>query len=233
MLTRCFLIIKPRSLNLGISWHADYFERSGIATVLHPSVIEMIEAQFVYLTRCFNYAVNKEIGAFPSSSSFNLNIWQSFLDLSEIQCPITGLLYNEDLSLDTNVSGCELIHRIGTPVISGAHLSTRLLLNQETADDENELTDTELFRETSESRLLHRLLLDYFDLHPHARDGFNIAVYRNKSIQRHNIRNSTNKKIRRRRNKTMVRHSNTNMERLSTNRRPNELFTERNRSRKK
>lgn len=184
MLTRCFLIIQPRSVASRDGWHADHFERSGITTILHPSVIEMLEAQIVYLTRCFNYAINKELRANSTSNSFNPIIWETYVNLSEIQSPLTGLLYNENKNLDTNVRGNELIHRIGIPLNSEAPLSTRLIMNyQEDSDDENELTDTELFRMNSESTLLLRLLLEYFDLHPHARDGLSIAVYRNKSLQ--------------------------------------------------
>jgi len=184
MLTRVFLIIQPRPERLGITWHADYYEKSGIATILHPSVIEMLEAQVVYLTRCFNYAVNKELTGTPSAESFKAHVWRTYVDLSEIQSPLTGLLFNEQLNLDANVRGQELIHRIGTPDTSNTPLSTRLLLQyNESTDDDNSLSDTEMFRETSESKLLLRLMQDYFDLHPHARDGLSIAVFRNKDIQ--------------------------------------------------
>ncbi len=45
------------------------------------------------------------------------------------------------------------------------------------------LNDSEIFQETSESRLLLRLMQDYFDLHPHARDGLSLSVFRNNDIQ--------------------------------------------------
>lgn len=183
MLTRSFLIIQPRSINLGVSWHANYYERSGIVTVLHPSIIEMLEAQIVYLFSCFNYATNKEFKNPISILSFDSSVWQTYLDLSEIQAPLTGLLFNEELNLDTNVRGHELIHRIGLPENFDAPLSTRLLLNYQDNYDDEDLSDSELFRETSESRLLLRFIQDYFDLHPHSRDGLSLAVYRNKSIQ--------------------------------------------------
>ncbi|HQG14220.1 MAG TPA: hypothetical protein PLT05_07685, partial [bacterium] len=54
MLTRAFLIVEPRPLNLDDTWHADVHERSGVATILHPSVVDMLEAQVIYLTRSFN-----------------------------------------------------------------------------------------------------------------------------------------------------------------------------------
>ena len=184
MLVRSFLVIQPRSKAYGDSWHADSYEQSGVATVLHPAVIEMLEAQLVFQSRCFNYAANKELRNPLSKKAFKPYVWRTFLDLSTIQTPLSGLLKDEADNLDTNVRGLELIHRIGTPEASDAPLSTRILMPyQDVFDDNGMLNDSEIFQETSESRLLLRLMQDYFDLHPHARDGLSLAVFRNKDIQ--------------------------------------------------
>ncbi|NCD34551.1 MAG: ATP-binding protein [Spartobacteria bacterium] len=184
MLTRAFLVVEPRSLSLDDTWHADAFEPSGVATILHPSVVEMLEAQVVYLTRCFNFSANKELSKTPSRDGFKAHIWRTYVDLSSIQSPLTGLLCDESKNLCADVRGNELIHRIGSSSRTDTPLSTRLLVqyNEGTEDDSN-LNDTEMFRETSESKLLLRLMQDYFDLHPHARDGLSIAVFRNKDVQ--------------------------------------------------
>ncbi|MRS01863.1 ATP-binding protein, partial [bacterium] len=173
-----------RSLNLDDTWHADVHERAGVATILHPSVVEMLEAQVVYLTRCFNFAANKELSKTPSRDGFKAHIWRTYVDLSSIQSPLTGLLSDESKNLCADVRGNELIHRIGSSSTTDTPLSTRLLIryNEGTEDDSN-LNDAEMFRETSESKLLLRLMQDYFDLHPHARDGLSIAVFRNKDVQ--------------------------------------------------
>lgn len=184
MLLRSFLILPRRAAGAGVVWHADPYEQSGIVTILHPALIEMLEAQILYLFSCFNYAVNKEIECDSRRESFKPHIWRTYVDLSEIQAPLSGLLYNEEQNLDTSVRGQELIHRIGSPAIGDATLSTRLLLTYgDNNDDEEVFSDSEMFRETSESKLLLRLMLDYFRLHPHARDGLSIAVFRNKDIQ--------------------------------------------------
>jgi len=184
MLVRSFLVIQIRPEGYRDTWHADIFEKSGVATVLHPAVIEMLEAQIVYQSRCFNYAVNKELKTKSPKEAFKAYIWRTFMDLSTIQSPLTGLLYNEAGNLNTNVRGRELIHRIGLPESSDAPLSTRILIPyQESLDANSVLNDSEIFKETSESRLLLRLMQDYFDLHPHARDGLSLAVFRNKDIQ--------------------------------------------------
>jgi len=184
MLLRSFLIVDRRDLGLGVAWHADHYEQSGIISILHPALLEMLEAQVHYLISCFNYAVNREIEGKSRREAFKPHIWRSYVDLSEIQGPLSGLLHNEELNLDTNVRGQELIHRIGSPASGDATLSTRLLLNYSDIPEEDEMSsDSEVFRETSESKLLLRLMLDYFRLHPHARDGLSLAVFRNKDIQ--------------------------------------------------
>ncbi|VEN73294.1 AAA-like domain protein [Candidatus Desulfarcum epimagneticum] len=184
MLVRSFLVIQPRSKAYGDSWHADSYEQSGVATVLHPAVIELLEAQLVFQSRCFNYAANKELKNPEPKKAFKPYAWRTFLDLSTIQTPLSGLLKDAADNLDTNVRGLELIHRIGKPEASEAPLSTRILMPyQDVFDDNGMLNDSEIFQETSESRLLLRLMQDYFDLHPHARDGLSLAVFRNKDIQ--------------------------------------------------
>ncbi|MCG8550542.1 MAG: hypothetical protein MI799_09100 [Desulfobacterales bacterium] len=184
MLVRAFLVIQPRSQNYADSWHADIFETSGVATILHPAVIEMLEAQVVYQARCFNYAVNKELCTTTPKAAFKAYVWRALTDFSTIQSPLTGLLQDIRGNIDTNVRGRELIHRIGSPEASEAPLSTRILKPyQENLDDNGTLNDSEIFQETSESRLLLRLMQDYFDLHPHARDGLSLSVFRNKDIQ--------------------------------------------------
>src|SRR5258708_17867215 len=78
--------------------------------------------------------------------------------------------------------GKNLIHRSGCATDSEASLTTRLLLRYD-AFDEDDISDTELFRQSRESMLLCRVLEDYRRLHPHADDGLAIAVYQNEDIQ--------------------------------------------------
>jgi len=183
MLLRAFLIIQQCDYGKSTAWHSNPFEPSGIVTVLHPALLEMLEAQIIYLITCFNYAVDNEIKSDSRRNSFKQHIWRTYLDLAEIQTPLTGLLHNEDQNLDTNIRGQELIHRIGSMTSANATLSTRLLLNYSDMPDDEEVSDTEMFFETSESKHLLRLMLDYFRLHPHARDSLNLAVFRNDDIQ--------------------------------------------------
>ena len=183
MLLRVFLIVQRRRSGLGSAWSTELHERSGIVTVLHPATLEMLEAHVLFLFSCFNAAGAAEIRREERRRAFAENIWSGYVDLASIQSPIMGLLYNEDRNLDTNVRGSDLIHRIGSPEEREATLSTRLLVRYDNSNEDEQVGDAELFRESRESKLLFRLMMDYFRLHPHARDGLNLAVYRNQDIQ--------------------------------------------------
>ncbi len=180
MLMRAFLMVAPRD-GSSQAWVADPFERSGIATVLHPSVLEMLCDHILYLFACFNYAAPRE-WRFGSRNAFPLSMWQDYLDLAAVQMPISGLIGDQNRIVDTQVRGQELLHRIGSPTADMAPLSTRLLLRYEGFDDDD-IADAEMFAETRESRLLDNILSDYLAIHPHARDGISLAIYRNKDIQ--------------------------------------------------
>ena len=183
MLMRMFLIVQQRSAGLGAAWQTEPFERSGVATVLHPAVLEMLEAQVVFLFSCFNAAAATELQREDRRKAFAGKTWSGYVDLASIQTPVAGLLYNADLNLDTNIHGQELVHRIGSPEDREATLSTRLLVRYDDVADDEEVTDAEMLRESRESKLLFRLMLDYYRLHPHARDGLALAVFRNQDIQ--------------------------------------------------
>ena len=183
MLLRVFLVVQRRQAQLGVAWATEPFERSGVATVLHPATIEMLESHVLFLFSCFNAAGAAEIRREERRKAFAENIWTGYVDLASIQSPIVGLLYNEDQNLDTNVRGSDLIHRIGSPEEREATLSTRLLVRYDNSNEDEQVADVEMFRESRESKLLFRLMTDYFRLHPHARDGLNLAVFRNQDIQ--------------------------------------------------
>lgn len=185
MILRAFMVIREREKDGSEAWYGEAYEKSGIITVLHPSLLEMLQSQLVYQISCFNYAVTAETEKDKWRDAFKRHIWQSYLDLSQIRTPINCILIDDGLNLNTNVVGHELIHKVGDPIAGEDLKSTRLMLGMsDDSDDEiGDVGDADMFLETRESKLLNNLLLDYFRLHPHARDGLNLAVYRNQDIQ--------------------------------------------------
>lgn len=60
MMLRAFMVIREREKDGNEAWYSEAYEKSGIITVLHPSLLEMLQSQVVYQNSCFNYAVKAE-----------------------------------------------------------------------------------------------------------------------------------------------------------------------------
>ncbi|MGI6487659.1 MAG: hypothetical protein ACOX2B_04955 [Syntrophothermaceae bacterium] len=87
-----------------------------------------------------------------------------------------------DQSLDTNVSSFGYIHFIGKCQEPTSFLNARLLLEYEDDEDE-EIDDIELFRETRASVLIGQILRDYLRLHDYATDGITVGAYCGQELQ--------------------------------------------------
>ena len=180
-LFRTFLIIGRRSSAEADRWMWKPHEPSCVVTVLHPALLEMLRAHVDYLLASFSNVAARELRV-PGSRAFRDLVWQGYVDLAAIQMPLCGLIKDQNGILDTDIRGDNLIHRVGVASDTEASLTTRLLLRYDSFD-EDDISDTELFRESRESMLISRVFEDYRALHPHANDGLSIAVYQNDDIQ--------------------------------------------------
>lgn len=181
LLFRAFLLVGRRDDSEGSRWMWEPYEPSCAVTVLHPALMEMLQAQVNYLLTAFAAVAATELKA-PGARRFRDLIWRGYVDLAAIQTPLSGLIKDRNRVLDTDVRGKDLIHRIGSAPDTEASLTTRLLLRYDSFEDDD-LSDADLFRRSRESTLLSRILEDYRRLHPHADDGLAIAVYHNGDIQ--------------------------------------------------
>lgn len=181
MLFRAFLVIGDhRNQDIDI-WGVRPYEKDAVITILHPSLIEMVHAQCVFLTRAFSTLVNEALAS--DKPSFKENRWQYYVDMAEIQMPLGGLLTDANGVLSIDVRGKNLLHRILDKHTDPTSSIATCLMTRYDHIDEDDISDTEIFKETRESRLLLRILNDYRVMHPHARDGICLAVYRNDDIQ--------------------------------------------------
>lgn len=178
MLFRAFLGIRERSGFRGTTWAWEPHEQSAVVTVLHPALLEMLKAQVQFFLTCFNSLAAR---ALSEGQNLGDDAWEWLVDLATIQMPVSGLIRDENLILDTNMRGRDLVHRIGRTPEGEATLTTRLLLRGD--GDEDEIATAELFGETRESRLIRHILNEYADVHPHANDGLSVAVFMNDDIQ--------------------------------------------------
>ena len=177
-LMKAFMIV-PQEFTEVRNWEHKSYLPSGIVTPLHPALLQMIDHQYVYICHSFSeYATSglKE----TKNKELETKDWYRILDLSNIKWPILGIV-DENLNLNTNVRSFDYIHLVGEPEEEYSTISSRLLRQE--GDDEDEISDTELFRATQESNLMKHVLLDYCELHPYANDGISIGVYCGGSIQ--------------------------------------------------
>jgi DNA phosphorothioation-dependent restriction protein DptH len=179
MLMRAFLVLPDKRKSDATRWTVAKHEPSAIVTVLHPALLEMLQAQVAFLFSAFSTVATSE---FNSKRPFKDSKWHYYADMSTIQMPLAGLLVDEDLKLDVNIVGKDLVHRLGDNSTQDASMATRLLVRYDGIEDDD-VSDAEIFCITRESRLLHRFLEDFWYMHPQASDGISIGVYRNDDIQ--------------------------------------------------
>ncbi|MCD6304951.1 MAG: ATP-binding protein [Deltaproteobacteria bacterium] len=157
------------------------FVRSAVITALHPALLEMIYHQCAFLCEGFSHAVKENLKS-TDRRIFRESYWMDVVDLTAIHSPLFGLLCDEDRKLDTTISGTQLVHRIGKREVEEASLTTRLMLRYDSIEEED-ISDTELFRKTRESSLIKHILEDYSKLNPQVSDGISIAAYSGDTIQ--------------------------------------------------
>lgn len=180
-LLKAFMIVSTKSEGSINSWAWQDFLEAAVVTPLHPSVLEMIRHQHAYLCESFCHYAAK---AFEESGpyAFSLKLWDRVADHSKIQWPIFGLLVDANKVLDTNMRSYNYIHLAGDSREESSFITSRLLLQYEDLEEE-EITATELFRETQSSKLISQVLKDYRNLYAFADDGISIGSYCGKEIQ--------------------------------------------------
>lgn len=183
-LMRSFLFIASRQGEDVDSWTVTPYERSGIVSVLHPAMLEMLQARIVFLFAAFSQVVSEEYQKClkGEQKTFARSRWNYYRDLSEMKMPLVGLPINKDGRFEVCANGNDLLHRIGNIKPDQALASTRFLIRYDQTE-EDDVAETEMFRESSESRHLFRILRDYNKMHPAADDGISIAIYRNNDVQ--------------------------------------------------
>ena len=178
MLLKAFCIVDEK-LKTNQEWIWDEHLDAAIVTPLHPALLEMMIHQNVYLCESFCYYAGSALRE-TGDRLLTEKQWDKVVDLARIQRPIFGTLRGYEKNLDTNMHNYRYLHLFGRCQDSTSFLSSRLLL--EYLDDE-EIDDTNLFRESRASLLIHQLLMDYLKLHQYANDGITIAAYCGKEIQ--------------------------------------------------
>lgn len=183
MLMRAFLFVDSERGGASIdTWGVEKYEPSAIVTILHPALVEMLQAQWVFLLDAFAKAAENEYRRGQPKKAFKDRVWTGYADLADVKAPLVGLPVTESGKFVVTDPGSALVFRIGSLPAGTGLAATRFLTRYNQIDDD-EISSEDLVRETSESRLLCRTLCDFFRLHAGAKDGLSLAVCRNEDIQ--------------------------------------------------
>jgi len=178
LLLKAFMVVSnQQSKRKGWAW--DNYLSSAIVTPLHPVLLQMILYQASYLCESFSYYVTEGLNR---NTEFAERYWDRVVDLARIQWPVYGTLRDGNRVLDTNVRGFDYLHLVGQVSEPPSFVNSQLLLDYDDEEDE-EIADTELFRETKGSQLIEQILTDFRELHPYAEDGLSIGAYSGREIQ--------------------------------------------------
>lgn len=178
-LLKAFLLV-PYEYTKNDSWPWRKYIPYAIVTPLHPAMLDMLLHQYVYLFDCFNYYAIRELR--DPKGRFNEKQWNQIVDLAELRRPLFGTLANENGYLNANVHGYDYVHLIGDCDNKFSSRFSRFLMEYNEDEDED-IPDTELFRDTRESLLIRRTLSDYIELNPQAEDGITVGVFCGHNIQ--------------------------------------------------
>ena len=182
MLMRAFLVVDRHNAESLDVWSAAKYEASGVVTILHPAMLEMVQAQLQFLFESFSRLAEKELQE-ESARQFRDAKWRYYVDMAELKMPITGLTVDgNNQRFEVCSGGDELVHRVGSITVDQKLSATRFLTRYDRVDDDD-ISDAEMFRESSESRHLFRILKEYYRIHIGASDGLSVAIYRNEDVQ--------------------------------------------------
>ncbi|HLW08111.1 MAG TPA: DUF87 domain-containing protein [Marinilabiliaceae bacterium] len=178
-LLKAFMIVslKQKAEN----WRWSKYLQSAVVTPLHPSMLQMLIHQYKFLIDNFSFYLKKALEN-PRGKDLSERTWDQVVDLAKIQRPVFGILEDDNLVLNTNVRGFGYIHLVGDCKEGATSDTSRFLLDYDN-DEEEKISDTDLFRKTRESALIMHLISDYVELHPHAMDGITIGVFCGENIQ--------------------------------------------------
>jgi DNA phosphorothioation-dependent restriction protein DptH len=177
LMYKAFSIISEKDLSSPF----ERFLSTAVLTGMHPALLEMITNRDTFLVHGFLSKVDMIISDM-SGLKVNLQQWNDVCDLAKIKYPLYGLISDASKRLNTTIQSHGLIHCLGDPPQTSAPLSAKMLLRTD-ENDEDDITDTVLFRENRESRVIKRFLEEYVMVYPHAADGISLAVVNPDSFQ--------------------------------------------------
>lgn len=156
---------------------------SGIVTILHPVLVELVSCQSQFFCTQFCVNIKKVINSgFPNGEKGKAGLWERMMDFARLSSPISCVMPENGL-LSTAWRGDGLFFRIGSsplPKDNNIPMSTMMKYRE---DEENSIPDNAFTRVSEESRLIWRLIRDYYSTYSFAYDCLKISVVLPSDVQ--------------------------------------------------
>lgn len=136
-----------------------------LLTGFHPSVIELIQAQSIFITEAIeqNYQTEKLL-KFPT--------FDQIFRLSEIQAPILALRQKQGIS--THIKSFSWLHFLGQVPNGELDLVVQALLRDNDIDEDEEVK--EIIKKVPEQDIINNILNDYGLVNSHVRNGLRLLA---------------------------------------------------------
>jgi len=167
-------LIGPRDTDI----YAHYLP-SAIVTMLHPSMLELVQAREMYLRTSFPQVLASAL-AEHQRHSLEDSI-EVLLGMVELQRPLACLIVDRARHLSTKIRSFGLIHCLGNRRTETIALASQAIIQPEQLD--NDMAAADLFGLTQESRCFLRVLTDYRKLHEYTDDGIKILAIGMENVQ--------------------------------------------------
>ena len=154
---------------------------NGILTIIHPAMIEEVNAKNNYIKSYFEELLENDlIYNTKIKYKYSSNKWDYCKELSLIQSPIPGFLNKNKNETSTEIKGSGLFYRIGSIRLNNidAVLTTKFARSQD-----DMITEERLTNKTQESKLICQQLKNFVSIHEYAQDGISISVIIDNPIQ--------------------------------------------------
>lgn len=181
LLYKMFMLLREPAQGMLTQWIWASYVDSTVLTGLHPCLLEMMHHRDTFLIHGFTSRFGEAMNS-VNGMKIPPGMWQDVCDIATIHYPLFGIICNPNKDLNTDVTSFGLIHRFGTGNPQGATLSSKVLLRHTSPEDE-EMSDSDLFRQSRESQVITRVLMEYTELNPHVQDGLSLAVLNVRNLQ--------------------------------------------------
>lgn len=150
---------------------------TAIAFGLTPAVLEQLQAREIFLSTAFPHTLARLFEEKASRRELH-----DLFGMVELKRPVLALVKDRDFRVTTRHRSLGHVHAIGDPPVDVLSLASQAFMREEDVEDED-VSDSNLFASSQESRVYTAKLREYYENHPVARDGMRVLAIDVENIQ--------------------------------------------------